>query len=280
MGTPEIDDWKESGRATNPSASPTKMVTVEVEGCGVRNYGAISQSAVRPSRFPPFLRAALAASLAVLVLVAVVQHNAETSQMLFGNEVSKMEHVKMDPRSFVTKVSNGLSARQFMEKVSANFHSELAKSSILSVTKHLSKAGTALKRLSSLANETDAQLDKTANNLLKAQLDASDSKKHAATKPKGALKKKAVSKQAPVAKSKLATSKKNPTSVQVEPVTPVTKGGLAAAKKTSTLVHSISGKSDTELDREAETMMKKLLGKKNKKQPTLDKKPAVTAKKP
>merc|ERR1711918_169306 len=117
------------------------MVAVEDDGREVRNYGA-------------------------------------TSQMLFGNEVSKMEHLKMDPRSFVTKVSNGLSARQFMKKVSANFHSELAKSSMLSVTKHLSKAGNRLKQLSSLASETDAQLDKTANNLLKAQLDASDSKKH------------------------------------------------------------------------------------------------------
>lgn len=237
------------------------MVAVDPEVCEeVQNYGAISQSAPRQQGRRLRNIGAVVAGLAMgaLLLVASVQHSITTNQMLFGNEVSKMENVKMDPRSFVTKVSDGLSARAFMEKVSANFHSELRKSSMLSVTKHLSKAGSRLAALSSLANETDAQLDKTADKLLKAQLDRSAGVK----KPKSSMKatpQKAVKTTAKASKSKLAASHR--ASAQVEPTTPVTKGGLAAAKKTSTLVHSISGKSDSELDREAEKMMKKLMGK-------------------
>merc|ERR1712139_400739 len=194
----------------------------------------------------------------MLVVVAVTRGSTDGGQMLFGNEVTNLEGKKMDPRSFVTKVSNGLSAREFMEKISSNFHSELAQS-----RQHLEKhlADSPGIQITSLANKTNAQLDKTANELLKRQLDSSDAKHQDSKLAKKPATKKGQHQHAakkPTKKSQLASTKQG---VQVEPASkllPAKKGGLAAAKSTATLVHSISGKSDSELDREAEAMMKKL----------------------
>merc|ERR1711937_993286 len=154
----------------------------------------------------------------------------------------------MDPRSFVTKVSNGLSAREFMEKISSNFHSELAQS-----RQHLEKH---------LADSSGIQITSLANKT-KAQLDSSDAKHQDSKLAKKPATKKGQHQHAakePTKKSQLASTKQG---VQFEPASkllPAKKGGLAAAKSTATLVHSISGKSDSELDREAEAMMKKLAG--------------------